>query len=62
MIYRLQAFQEQELGGLKTKVALVSYRDLDEPTKKRAKDNQIPCYESRNIVNLKNNLEAWLKK
>ena len=62
VIYRLQAFQEQELGGLKTKVALVSYRDLDEPTKKRAKDNQIPCYESRNIVNLKNNLEAWLKK
>lgn len=57
-LYKLDSLTA--LGGLNTKCMLVSYRDLRDADKQRAKDLRIKTIERQQIANLRNYLQTWI--
>lgn len=57
-LYKLDSLTA--LGGLNTKCMLVSYRQLRNADKQRAKDLGIKTIEGEQLVNLRNHLQSWI--
>ena len=60
-LYKLNSLLP-DLGGLKTRGMLVSYRKLDDATRKRAKDNNIEVIEANDLKGLKKLISKWISQ
>ncbi|NDP59529.1 MAG: DUF1887 family protein [Oxalobacteraceae bacterium] len=57
-LYKLDSLAA--LGGLNTKCMLLSYRQLRNADKQRAKDLRIKTIEGEHLCNLRNQLQSWI--
>lgn len=60
-LYKLDSLLP-DLGGLNARGMLVSYRELDNATRKRAKDNRIKIVEASQLQGLKNQISTWINQ
>ena len=60
-LYKLDSLLP-DLGGLNARGMLVSYRKLDDATRKRAKDNNIEVIEANDLKGLKKLISKWISQ
>ncbi len=60
-LYKLDSLLP-DLGGLNARGMLVSYRQLDDATRKRANDNRIKVVEASQLQGLKNQISTWISQ
>ena len=60
-LYKLDSLLPN-LGGLNARGMLVSYRKLDDATRKRANDNKIKIVEASQLSGLKNQISTWISQ
>lgn len=60
-LYKLDSLLP-DLGGLNARGMLVSYRKLDDATRKRANDNKIKIVEASQLQGLKNQISTWISQ
>ena len=60
-LYKLDSLLP-DLGGLNARGMLVSYRQLDSATRKRANDNKIKVVEASQLQGLENQIRTWISQ
>ena len=60
-LYKLDSLLP-DLGGLNARGMLVSYRQLDGATRKRANDNRIKVVEASQLQGLENQIRTWISQ
>lgn len=58
-LYKLETLKK--LGGVRTKTAFASYRNLKSHTRERAEGAQIKVFEINELLKIRQNIEQWIK-